>query len=55
MQDSITKLTLVSITFKGIRYSKFVRAEYRNGKLLYDYDNFADSLGIRKGQTYITA
>lgn len=51
------RLTLISITFKGKRYSKFAMMRYnKQGQVVIGYkgyDTFASEIGIRKGQTYI--
>ena len=49
------KLTLVTILFKGIRYSRFFNLPYVNGRALMPegiLDQWLDSIGVRRGQTY---
>lgn len=49
-------LTLVSITFRGVRYSRFINAKrLDNGEVVIDtqyLENWLDSLGVRRGDTY---
>ena len=42
------KLTMVSITFRGVRYTLFVNLEGKK----FDYDSFALKIGVQRGQTY---
>lgn len=49
------KMTLISVTFRGVRTSKFVNALYVNGKAVVDasvYAEMAASIGCGYGQTY---
>lgn len=49
------KLTLVTIQFNGIRYSRFFNLPYVNGRALMPesiLDEWLDFIGVRRGQTY---
>lgn len=48
------KLTLISITFRGVRYSKFVWCPLENYGTIPAkfYQDFADEIGVLRGQTF---
>lgn len=55
MASEILKLTLVTILFKGVRYSRFFYLEYVNGKAVMPetvLNQWLDIIGVRGGQTY---
>lgn len=49
------KLTLVTILFNGVLYSRFFNLEYVNGKAVMPetvLNQWLDVLGVCRGQTY---